>query len=89
MAPRHKKSLEEAFGEIIRSIREEHPGLSQERLGQESGSGRTYVSELERGMRNPSLRTLFRLSRRLGVAPSEVVRRLEKDLGPMHALDLD
>jgi transcriptional regulator with XRE-family HTH domain len=61
-----RPTFEQVVGGVLRSIRTER-GLSQERLGNESGSGRTYISQLERGERGPSLKTVFRLSRTLGV----------------------
>jgi DNA-binding XRE family transcriptional regulator len=70
-------SFEQVVGQILRELRTEQ-GLSQERLGNEAGSGRTYVSQLERGERGPSLKMVFKLARRLGVEASEIVRRIEE-----------
>jgi transcriptional regulator with XRE-family HTH domain len=44
-------------------------GMSQERLALDAGMERSYVSDLERGMRNPSVRALGRLAEALGVEP--------------------
>lgn len=44
-------------------------GLSQEQLALEAGMERSYVSDLERGTRNPSVRALGRLAEALDVAP--------------------
>jgi len=44
-------------------------GLSQERLALDAGMERSYVSDLERGTRNPSVRALGRLAHALGVEP--------------------
>lgn len=41
--------------------------MSQEQLALEAGMKRSYVSELERGLRNPSVRALGRLAEALGV----------------------
>ena len=49
--------LEKAFAEALRELRTEK-GLSQEKLALESGYHRTYVGMLERGMQNPTLRTV-------------------------------
>jgi transcriptional regulator with XRE-family HTH domain len=70
------QSLEQAFASVLRELRHER-GLSQERLGLESGSGRTYISQLERGEKTPSLKMIFRLAPPLGVRPGEIVRRVE------------
>lgn len=45
-------------------------GLSQERLALEAGMERSYVSDLERGTRNPSVRALGRLAAALQVEPA-------------------
>jgi transcriptional regulator with XRE-family HTH domain len=72
-------NVDAAFGRVVRALRLER-GLSQEQLGHDSGGGRTFVSELERGEKGASLKTLFRLAPHLGVAPHEVIRRVEDDL---------
>jgi transcriptional regulator with XRE-family HTH domain len=51
-------------------------GLSQEELALEAGMERSYVSDLERGTRNPSVRALGRLADALGVAPHELLLSL-------------
>lgn len=48
-------------------------GLSQEELALEAGMKRAYVSDLERGTRNPSVRALGRLAAALGVAPASLL----------------
>ncbi len=68
--------LERLFGRILRELRSER-GLSQEKLGFESNYHRTYISQLERGQKNPSLKAIFRLARVLGITPSEMIRRIE------------
>jgi transcriptional regulator with XRE-family HTH domain len=77
---RRALSVEEAFGQTLRDYRLER-GVSQEQLGFELDSGRTYVSELERGQRAPTLRWLFRVARWLGVRPSEIIGRVEELTG--------
>lgn len=44
-------------------------GMTQEQLGHETEMERSYVSDLERGTRNPSVRALGRLAEALGVEP--------------------
>ena len=50
-------------------------GLSQERLAFDAGTERSYVSDLERGTRNPSVRALGRLADALGIEPKLVLER--------------
>lgn len=42
-------------------------GLSQEQLALDAGMERSYVSDLERGTRNPSVRALGRLAEALSI----------------------
>jgi transcriptional regulator with XRE-family HTH domain len=44
-------------------------GMSQEELALEAGMERSYVSDLERGTRNPTVRALGRLADALGIEP--------------------
>ena len=48
-------------------------GWSQERLGFEAGIHRTYVSDLERGARNPSIMLLEKLAAPLEVPASVLI----------------
>lgn len=48
-------------------------GMSQEQLALEAGMERSYVSDLERGTRNPSVRALGRLAEALNVQPHELL----------------
>ena len=68
--------LGEAFGIALRRLRRDR-GLSQERLGLESGYHRTYIGLLERGMKSPSLQTIFNLAKTLKIEPSELIREVE------------
>ena len=67
---------ETAFGQILRQLRK-NVKFSQERLSQESGLDRTYISLLERGLRQPSLTSILQLSKALNVSPAEIVSAVE------------
>jgi transcriptional regulator with XRE-family HTH domain len=67
--------LTSAFGRVLRSIREEE-GLSQEALAHACDRHRTYIGLLERGLRMPSLGTIFVLAKALNRSPSELVDRV-------------
>lgn len=69
-------NIEKIFGEELQKIRKDK-GLSQEQLGFESGYHRTYISQLERGVKSPSLKTIFRISKALTVQPSKLMQRVE------------
>ncbi len=66
-----------ALGQAIREFRT-LTGVSQEKLGYQTGFHRTYLSDLERGRRNPTVWTLERLTATMGTTPSEVFRLAEK-----------
>ena len=65
-----------AFGRVLREQRLAR-GLSQEALALEAGVDRTFVSQLERGIRQPTLTTLWKLAGVLRIAPSELVQQME------------
>ena len=48
-------------------------GMTQEQLALEAGMERSYVSDLERGTRSPSVRALGRLADALGIQPHELL----------------
>ncbi len=52
-------------------------GFTQERFAEESGFTQQYVSDLERGLRNPTVVTLFHLASALGVKPVDLVAEIE------------
>ena len=54
------------FGARLKALREGQ-GLSQEELAHRADLHRTYVSGLERGVRNPTLTVLEKLARGLDV----------------------
>lgn len=72
--------LAKAFGTVLREVRKER-GISQEDLGFESGYHRTYVSLLERGLKSPSLQTIFELARALEISPSKLIASVEHMAG--------
>ena len=47
-------------------------GLSQEELAELSGLDRTYISGIERGLRNVALRNIEALANALGVSIAEL-----------------
>jgi transcriptional regulator with XRE-family HTH domain len=75
-----RTSSEIAFGRELRNLRLKRK-ISQEELGARSGYHRTYIGQLERGEKSPSLRTLFDLAATLDVLPSILVRTIEKAIG--------
>ena len=60
-------------GENVKRIRLAR-GLTQEQFAEQSGFSQQYLSTLERGHRNPSIVTLYKLATALGVSHVELVR---------------
>jgi transcriptional regulator with XRE-family HTH domain len=58
--------LAQIFGRNVRRVRKER-GLSQEVLADEVGLAVTYVGQIERGQRNPTLDVVERFAEVLGV----------------------
>lgn len=65
------------FGERLKELREKRK-LSQERLSALGGMNRNYVSDVERGRRNPCLWNIVKLADALDVSPSELFRPFDK-----------
>lgn len=68
-----------AFGRVLREQREAR-GLSQEAVADKADVDRTFISQLERGIRRATLTTLCKLARALDIAPSTLIARMEKQL---------
>ncbi|MGH6957394.1 MAG: helix-turn-helix domain-containing protein [Caulobacteraceae bacterium] len=65
-----------ALGREIRRRRKERR-LSQEQLAERAELHRNYIGYLERGERNPSAKTLFRIARALELSLAELVGRAD------------
>ncbi|NCO76633.1 MAG: helix-turn-helix transcriptional regulator [Cyanobacteria bacterium] len=74
-----KKKVLLALGKSVK-IQRTLLGISQEELGLRSGLDRTYISGIERGVRNPSFTALVALSQGLGLTVSELFFDLEKEI---------
>lgn len=64
--------MRELVGRNVRRIRLEN-GLTQEDLAVRSGFSQQYLSDLERGLRNPTVVSLFELAQALGVSHMALV----------------
>ena len=73
---REKADFLDGFGHAVREARESL-GWSQEALGFEADLDRTYISGIERGVRNPTLETVLRIAQALGVSPSSLIAAAE------------
>jgi len=71
--------IEQAAGRVFADQRRKAKH-TQESLAEACDVHPTYVSQMERGLKSPTLRVLFRLATAMGVAPSVLVKGIEKEL---------
>jgi transcriptional regulator with XRE-family HTH domain len=71
-----KRDLKETFGQVIKQLRE-NSGMSQQELADYSEVDRTYISDLERGLYNPSLSTIYKLSEVLKIKPALILDKVD------------
>ena len=65
------------FGQVLKKFRALSK-MSQEKLSQECGLDRSYISLLERGLRQPSLTTILLLAKALNTTASNMVHDVEE-----------
>ena len=66
------------IGKVLKQIRKSLK-LSQEELAYRSSLDRTYISMLERNIKQPTITTIFLLSDALEMKPSDFVQLLESE----------
>ena len=69
--------LNSALAAIITRYRRA-AGYSQEELAEHAEIHRTYVSQIERGIKSPTLPVLFRLASALNISVAELIGEVEK-----------
>lgn len=67
----HRDVLEK-FGDKMQKVRKSM-GISQEELASRLSMHRTYVGMIERGERNPTIRTLYKVAKALKVKSSDLL----------------
>ena len=72
-----KENLQQLFGQVLRKHRVKK-GVSQEKLALECNLDRTYISLLERGLRTPTLWTIFVIAEQLNIPPHKLVHEVER-----------
>lgn len=60
------------FGEKMQKVRQSK-GITQEELASMISMHRTYIGLVERGERNPTIRTLYKIAKALKVPASELL----------------
>ena len=67
----HKNILEK-FGQKLQKVRQEKK-ITQEELASMVAMHRTYIGLVERGERNPTIRTLYKLAKALKIPASDLL----------------
>lgn len=70
-------NLDSILGRVLADTRR-RAGLSQEVLASRAKLHPTYISQLERGLKSPTVRVLFVLAGACGVSASELIRHVEE-----------
>lgn len=65
-----------AFGESVRKKREAKH-LTQEELAEKADLDRTYLSDIERALRNPGIKNIARIAKALGITTSELCKGVD------------
>jgi transcriptional regulator with XRE-family HTH domain len=71
------EQISTVFGQVLREQRQSRQ-LSQEELALAADVDRTFVSQMERGIRQPTITTLMKLAGALNKQPSTLNVRMEK-----------
>jgi transcriptional regulator with XRE-family HTH domain len=58
--------------------------ISQEELADRAGIHRTYVSQIERGLKSPTLSVLFEISKSLNTTASSLIAEVEQSINDLH-----
>jgi transcriptional regulator with XRE-family HTH domain len=62
-----------SFGQSVAKHRRAK-GLSPEALAEKADLDRTYLSDIERGVRNPGIKNVILIAKALGITPSELMK---------------
>jgi len=71
------KQILEEFGKRIRELRKQK-NLSQEDLAERAGLHYTYIGQVERGKKNPSLKSIEKIAKALDTSLPDLFLFLEK-----------
>lgn len=70
--------VQQRLGRAVRQIRVSR-GLTQEQVSAASGLHPTYISDIERGARNPSWDVIARLASGIGVTTADIGERFDEE----------
>ena len=73
------RDINEAIANTLCNLRREI-NISQEELAHAAGIHRTYISQIERGLKSPTLQVLFKIAVALDTQPSQILHDVESRL---------
>jgi transcriptional regulator with XRE-family HTH domain len=76
----------ELIGNNIRIFRQKS-GLSQEQLALQSGMNTSYIGQIERGEKNPTVRTLEKIATTLGITFIDLISSTDLQKGVIRNQD--
>jgi transcriptional regulator with XRE-family HTH domain len=71
-----RDSVLAALGQNVRRRREARE-LTQEKLAERAGLDPTYISGIERGLRNPGIKNVAKLAKALGFTTAELLKGVD------------
>lgn len=74
-----KHDIQLVFGKVLRKYRLQQK-ISQERLAELASLDRTFISQIERGLKSPSIPTLFALTQALHIKAHFFLAEVEDEL---------
>ena len=71
-----RNGLLTALGQNVRRTREAKE-ITQEKLAEKAGLDPTYISGIERGLRNPGIKNVAKLAKALGLTTAELCQGVD------------
>lgn len=71
--------LNNSFANVLKKLRQEK-GLTQAEMALQSNFHRTYISQLERGLKSPTLNTLYTLANVFGISLTQLINAVEQEM---------
>lgn len=73
-----RSAIKRRLGRAVKAVRVSR-GLTQEQVSAASGLHPTYISDIERGARNPSWEAITRLADGIGITVEEIARSYDDE----------
>jgi transcriptional regulator with XRE-family HTH domain len=77
------KNINTSIGISISKLRR-NAHLSQEELAEKAGVHRTYISQIERAKKSPTINVLIRISKALNTSASIIIKHIEEENEHVH-----